>query len=274
MAWLPASQTVQDDYYIVVMVTGSIYNQTQGGLLKQGQKISSGDKLVFKGNARAIVMSATRGRFVIAPKTAGASEFNSTVFDALSPLKTNSKLSTRGFGEAEPILNFKDHFGDSAFTVIGDEYIFKINTSVYPLNTTNVPALSYKYDGKSVTKTISFKGNVASIKRSESFNIDNQVLSPETIRALDIRLLYISNVNDRATRKIDTLAKINLVFVAEAELKSQIETLMTIYQGENLSNSQLKEQLTAYVWDVYGHTDNHLLEDWLVANGFIQKEVK
>ncbi len=271
--------SAQEELYHVIMTQGAIFNASSNALLTRGATIKSTDKVVFKSNtARAIMLSQTRGRFVMSPKPkAQGSELAAVVNEVASPLKANTQLSTRGFDESEPIVNFKDYFGDSTFFVIGEELVFKVNTSKYPLDPKNQLVMVYEYKGdrpdfkgKVIKKTTGFKGNVVSIRKDAHFTYRDSPVNVDEVESIDIYHFRNMDANNRPASK-ETLTSFRLIFKEEADLEEELRTYLSFYQTEEgLSNEKVFNLVSSYINDVYGRTDKHLLEDWLTKKFFVK----
>lgn len=272
--------SAQEELYHVIMTQGAIFNTSSNSLLTRGATIKSTDKVVFKSNdARAIMLSQTRGRFVMTPKPkAQGSELAAVVKEVASPLKANTQLSTRGFDDSEPIVNFKDYFGDSTFFVIGEELVFKVNTSKYPLDQKNQLVMVYEYKGdrpdfkgKVVKKTTGFEGNVVSIHKNTHFTYRDSPINIDEVESIDIYHFRNMDANNRPETK-ETLTSFRLVFKDEADLEEELKTYLSFYQTdeEELSNEKTFNLVSSYINDVYGRTDKHLLEDWLIKKSFVK----
>ena len=104
--------------YFVLHVFGEIHNPKTNSNLKTGDKLSATDNIKFMGQgAKAMVMSPSSGRFVLAPsaknKKSEETGFLMSVKNAVLPPDNVSYLSTRSLGgisTTENILNFKGCF--------------------------------------------------------------------------------------------------------------------------------------------------------------------
>ena len=173
----PATQpVVAEELYHVLFVQGQIVNKTSGAMLQRGDKLKATDKVVFKSkDGKAVVLSNTRGRFVMSanPSTAG-SELADVVGNIVSPLKTNSKLSTRG-GEVageDAVKDLKAHFGLTTdkvvptFIIIGDDYKFKVDKGAMTLGDNQFIAMKFKTsDGKKGITGLAHEGNATALKK-------------------------------------------------------------------------------------------------------------
>jgi hypothetical protein len=184
MSWFFPNPTNTDETYQVIFVQGTIVNKATGANITKGAKLSAKDKVSFRSkDAKAVILSTTRGRFVMTGKPAtGTTELIAFVNDVVSPLKTNAKLSTRGMGTMADngIQDMQTFFGmvqrDAEnkllklpiFAMIGDKYSFKVDVSRYPMNAEKFLGIYYETP-KKVGKAIAFKGNVATLSKEGHF---------------------------------------------------------------------------------------------------------
>lgn len=156
-----ANAVMTEELYHVLFVQGQILNKSTGTMLQRGDKLKPTDKLTFKStDAKAIVLSNVRGRFMM---SANPSKINSELGDVVSglvsPLKTNSKLSTRG-GEVEgetAVKDLKAHFGKAedklipTYIILGDKYKFSVDKGAMKLGENEFIAMKIKTDNKNAT---------------------------------------------------------------------------------------------------------------------------
>lgn len=229
----PTAQPVAtEELYHVLFVQGQILNKTTGALLLRGDKLKATDKVAFKGaDAKAIVLSNLRGRFVMSanPSKIG-SEFAEVVGGIVSPLKTNSKLSTRG-GEVEgedAVKDLKAHFGKTegdvvpTYIIFGDKYSFKVDKGAMKLGDNDFLAMKYKSDAKSGTIGMKQEGNAAIInKESLSAKVAIAELKHISLHKFD---------KTKGASGVDAtiLASFKPVFVNTADLKTSFAEYLTM----------------------------------------------
>lgn len=255
---------VNDEIFHIIHIQGTILNKNSNDVLKRGMKLSAKDKVVFKSkDAKAVVLGTKRGRFIMSAKpTASGSELVAFVNDVVSPLKTNSQLSTRGTEDAEEVIDFQDFFGSDAFAIVGDNFFFKVNTSKYPLSDKKFFVFRYVFNGKAINKKIGFDGNVLSLKKDVLFKVNNEEVPVNDIEKVQI---YYYDSESKSSKE---MAAFKPVFINEFELKGELEELNTMMANEKMQEKDKLDEYFKFVSDVYGRTDKHALSDWLKANKF------
>jgi|GEM_PF-3288323 len=299
----PTTQpVVTEELYHVLFVQGQILNKTSGAMLLRGDKLKATDKVVFRSkDGKAVVLSNTRGRFVMSanPSQVG-SELADVVGNIVSPLKTNSKLSTRG-GEVEgedKVKDFKAHFGKTennvvpTYLIIGDKYEFKVDKGALKFETDESVAISYKStDNKKGLKGLGAKedGKIALGKETFAGKVDVSKLSVVEFRKWN-----------KTTSKIDEtpLASFRPVFIDAKELAASfkeylgmtnVNETLAVYMANNkdalaklpkmTSTEKKRELLFYFLSECYGtpsengevdvntvKVDEHLLTKWLTDN--------
>ena len=259
------TETVAETYH-VVHVKGKIQNTTTKKVLRRGMRIKSSDKLKLSKGAKAVMIGARRGRFILSTKRAKkqGNEFYAFVKDVVSPLKKNAKASTRG-AEDTDVESLKGYFGDTDFAIIGDKVAFNLNLSRYPLSKRKVLVCRYEYDGRAINKKLPFEGNTVTFDRNRVFVKNGQKINPDDISNIEI---YYFNLATKASNKE---ASFNVVFVNSEELKSELTELMNIYdKDKNLDDNAKYGHAYTYVRDVHAkYFDEKVFKKWLKSNGFI-----
>lgn len=214
------------------------------------------------------MISSTRGRFLLSAskKASSGSELVAFVNEVVSPLKANSKLSTRGFAESKEVVDFKAFFGDSAFVIIGDTLPFKVGAAKYPMEQKKFLVLRYVYNNRAINKKIGAKGTIASIKRDPHFMIDGKFVGDQVT---EVDMYYYNQIDKTA----DKLVTFKPLFLDPADLKGELLEIQSILdEADELSYGEKKEEHFAYVRDVYGWTDVNHLEDFLNSNDILKKK--
>ena len=218
-------------------------------------------------NQKQFFISPRRGRFVLAPKKSNSgSELIAFVNDVVSPLKSNSKLSTRGLADSEEIADLRGHFGDSVFVILGDMAAFKV-AKIYPMDANNFLTLRYVYKGAPINKVVGYKGNVATINKSKQFNYKGDKIPVDEIESVDLYYLkgYRQQNNGKGIPELITSFK--LMFLDKEQILAELEEYATLFE-EEMTYEQKLDELFGYVVDVYGLTDKHALDDFLKDNNF------
>ena len=238
-----ANAVTTEELYHVLFIQGQILNKTTGAMLQRGDKLKATDKVTFKSSdAKAVVLSNVRGRFMMTanPSKVG-SELGEVVSGIVSPLKTNSKLSTRG-GEVEgedAVKDLKAHFGKTennvvpTYLILGDKYNFKVDKGAMKLGDTEFIAMKFKTDSKSGTVGMKQDGNATVInKESLAAKIDVSKIEYISLHKFD---------KSKGAAGVDAEAKAAFrpVFVNVEETKASFK--------EYLGMTNITETLTTYM---------------------------
>lgn len=247
------------EVYQVVFVQGNIQNQTKNQAVTRGAKLSATDKIAFKSkDAKAVVISTTRGRFVMEAKKSKqvGNEFISFVSEVVSPLKTNSKLSTRANHKEEKVLDFEKFFGLSKdneekigrFAILGDELQFKIDK--VDESTGLVLAIHYKNGTKPAHKKMKFEKGIYSLSKELYFKdgMDN-------VKFVEVYKAKFSKENKKPDLS-EVKARFLPWFLSKEERENVVnsfkeylpninidETLKTYMSNNNMNEEQIKEAL-------------------------------
>lgn len=253
-----------DEKYFVLYVEGAILNLTQNKNLKAGDYLRSNDQLRFKDKkSRALVMSGSKGRFMLRPdgqNTAREGELVSLVNKILLPIKKNRELSTRRVGMLVSNLDF--YFGNSQFFILGESLNFRLNTTNYPLDTDSFLAVSYTYQGETISKRIPFRGNTVYFKKDAIFRSKDGIpINPVEIDSVQ---LYHINTPDKF---LITTFKLN--FVQESDLEEITKNFIEIEKDKMPADKTKKhEYLMEFYFSIFGMTDRNILFEWLEKKGF------
>lgn len=279
----PPVNDIEETYHVIV-TSGTIVNKTNNQPLQRGMKISAKDQVVFKSSkAKAIVIGTKRGRFVLSARSsATSSELVAFVTEVLSPLKSNSKLSSRD-GDSDVVYNFEDFFYGIEtpelradieqnniirnFVVLGDALKFRLLQKTHPLDKHNFLVIRYIYQGKAISKIFPHKGDEVTLSKQELFTHKGTEIPVDAVNSVELYFLRDYDPSQGKKGKRSFLVKFKPIFLDEAEMTSTFEALSKVYKKRNLSE---KEQLTSYfqfILDVYGdysgYTKTYALESFL-----------
>jgi hypothetical protein len=167
--------------YTVIHSIGKIYDQSSNTYLKKGSRISESASLTFEtAGARAAVLSASRGRFIIQQNAASSSQSDLayTLSSVLSPVR--GRLSTRA-GGINNALDFKKHFGEGAIVVLGSGYKVAVSPDAYPMNDSKFFYVQYTYQGERINKKLAKAGDSLYFEVETMYAVDG-----EPIDGLDV----------------------------------------------------------------------------------------
>jgi hypothetical protein len=251
-----------EDTYYVIHLKGTITNKTTGKAIKVGDKLTSKDRLKFDAaDAHAVVLNPEKGKFTVKPNPVkdANNEFIAFMNSAILPVKTNSHLSTRG-GESNGVMDLKAYFGSEKFAIIGDKHAIKLNTEKYPLSDTRFFIYRYMNKDVPVSKRIEHNTDEIVLDKQALYMVDGQVIDPYSIPVIDI---YYYDSNTRNSTKV---ANFSPVFIPENVLNSEFRIQKELYKSLNKTKEEIDAQLHMFVRDVYGKTDDDVLEKWIKTN--------
>jgi hypothetical protein len=250
------------DVYYVIHLKGPIVNKTTGKEIIVGEKLGPKDELKFpNAEALAVVLSPTKGKFTVKPNPTKNTnnEFVAFMQSAILPVKSNTHLSTRG-AEENGVMDLKNYFGADKFAIIGDNITIRLNIEKYPMSETKFFIYRYMNGDKPVSKKIEHSNGNLVIDKKALYHVDGQMIDPGTIHTVDV---YYYDSNTRNSMKIVSFSPL---FLSESTLKEECKIQKDLYKNQNMTREQIDKELHNYVTDVYGKTDDDILEKWIKAN--------
>lgn len=250
-----------DEVYVVVHVSGKITSQKTGKDLKAGDRVASAEQLKFSETTnKAVVISTKKGRFLLSPKELKKeNELTAFVYNTIIPLKTNTKLATRGNSDGT-VSDVKNYFGTETFAIIGEQFSFKLSDAVLKDPSRKlVCRYETPHSDKAVNKIIS-KDNRVFFNKNELFNVKGKHIDPATVPYVE---LYIFDTKNQQSEK---LLSFQPVFIDEKTLKNELMEFKKVMSVERVNNEQLNEAMLTLVRDIYGNTDEMALGDWIRKN--------
>lgn len=237
-----------DEKYKVIKVNGHIKNKKSGKDLSQGDEFLSTTPLDFKSpEARAAVISPTKGRFVLTANTTASN--GSNLVPAMNSVATRS-------GALLNLIDLQNAFIDNY--VIIDEVRLKIGKDAYPMDDNRFFYIEYEWNGEAIPKMVSFSNDTLIIKRDDLFTIDGK--SVDNPFSINLNLYYrIDDKNEN--HKISTF---KAVFPNENELKEEVTIILS--ELEKKKDKEKFTEVLSYVNEFYGKPDKDNLKLWLINN--------
>ncbi len=250
--------------YYVMNVQGKI-TTSSGEVIARGSKIDASAQLLFgDASAKAIVLNSQNGRMILDGNQGKASrggELMAFVKDALLPMKSNLRLSTRGNKEEKEIVNFKDYFGTEQYLIIGDDLEMNVDASKFPLGEGKMMVAFYNVDGQTIKKKIKSDGNKLIFDKRKIFTHQEQTYDPALVE--DFKLYYFNKETGASSEE----ANFKPVFVHEDQFKEEMTTLITfLADTQGLKSVELERESYHYVLDVYGKISYTIFVDWAKKN--------
>lgn len=255
------------EIYHVVHVKGIVINKKTNQALKIQDQLKSSDELIYQtDDAKVVVYSTGKGRFLLDKPTAEnagkpdapLSEYWTFVKSIFIPSSETEHLSTRSL--ANPgVDDLESFFGISTFVFIGDMYKLRIDKYTYPMTGSKYFVYRYNYNEVDYSKRVTHSGDTLIFNRNSLYTINGKVINPEEAGKVEI---YYFNTRT-SPLKITTLLP---VFLPEDQLKKELGAMLSILKNENLSREGLLNQLYEHVVGVYGPTNRKMLEEWIDRN--------
>jgi hypothetical protein len=249
--------------YYVLQLKGKIVNVETNQVLKTGDKLTPDTKLKFStADAKAILISSARGRFIISPsaasKKAGNSEITEFVKNVLLSHDDDYRfMSTRGVDAPTDKADLESYFGVGKFYVIGEEIKVKIDNEKYKITPKKYFIIRYKNQTALIDKKILIDGDVIKLAKEQLFLVNGKELSQEAIKKMD---LYFY---DEATKYEEYITSFSIYYVPEKQLAEEFDIQIMLFKDQNLPKEEAKKELKAYFNYAYGNTDAAIFETYL-----------
>lgn len=174
--------------YTVIHVIGKIYDVQSGQYLTKGSKLASDADLKFEtDDARAAVLSASRGRFIVQQNATSNSQSDAlyALSSVISPVR--GRLSTRA-GGINNALDFQKHFNDGAVALLGKQYEIEVSPSAFPLAESTFFYAQYQLNGETINKKLGSEENNLVIDLGAFYSVDGNPIDPSQVS--DAKLYY------------------------------------------------------------------------------------
>ncbi|MEQ8907376.1 hypothetical protein [Ekhidna sp.] len=207
----------QSQSYTVIHTIGKIYDTQSESYLTKGAKISEGANLKFESaDARAAVLSSSRGRFVIQKNSSSSTQIDAiyALASVLSPVR--GRLSTRA-GSINNALDFQKHFDEGTIALLGNSYRTSVSATAFPMNDNRFFYAQYQYNGETINKRLDNDGEILIFNLTDFYSIDGQPVDPNL--ATESKLFYY-NADDQSST---FLTNMDVTYVSDEVLKSMID---------------------------------------------------
>lgn len=222
--------------YTAIHVIGKIYDTNSGAYITKGSKIDESSSLKFETpDARAAVLSSTRGRFVIQKNQTADSQSDAAyaLASVISPVR--GRLSTRA-GSINNTLDFQKHFNEGTIALLGDSYRVGVSPSAFYMSDSQFFYAQYEYQNERINKKLEHEGDQLIIFLEGFYSIDGQPVNPQEVK--DVKLFYY-NSSDGSSRFI---TEMDVAYVSDDTL----QTLVSEFP-ENTA-----EAVTDFIFSMYG----------------------
>ncbi len=204
----------QSQSYTVIHIIGKIYDTQSGSYLAKGSKVSESANLKFEtGGARAAVLGASRGRFVIQENSSSTSQSDAiyALSSVISPVR--GRLSTRA-GAINNALDFQKHFNESPVALVGDQYSVKVSSESYPITDQQFFFAQYQLGEENINKKLGGANGKLQIDINDFFSVDGKAIDPSKVS--NVKLHYY----DAGAGTSTFITDMNLSYISDEELES------------------------------------------------------
>jgi len=249
--------------YNVIQVNGDIFNVTNSEKLSQGNTLKPKDKLNFKTDAFAYVISEARQKFLLRnPSTESADQDIFAYAElALSPIRSRGQLSTRGVISETGIKDFKTYLGNENFIIIGNQLDMLMDKNRYPLNNDKFIVFYYKLNNTEVSKKVGFTNQVLRIEKQKLQTSKGITTTSDTIPSVSVYAYSPS------TKESELISKVNLRFINPEKLRNELLTVTEVLKKQQATTEEIKNYLSQYVFDIYGNIDEEQLKAFIDGLG-------
>jgi hypothetical protein len=251
------------EVYYVVHIKGEIINETTNKPLQLQDRLKPSDKLTLKTpDAKAVIYSSSKGRFVLSHATLSQAkkssvplnEYIELVKDVLLPVNTIERLSTRSL-DLKGVEDLEEFFGIHAYAFLGEGYKIRVSASSYPMSGGKYFVYKYTYKGQEYSKRIENTKDTLVFNKQALYTVQGTVIEPEAAGRAEI---YYFNAKTSPIR----ITTIIPVFVPEDELKEEMRAMLHILKNEKLDREQILQKLHEHVETTYGNTHRFTFNEW------------
>lgn len=199
--------------YQVLHVKGKIIRESDGALLKPGDKVSDKEKIRFDSKeSMAAVLSKEKGRYIL--KATGDTERqNDLVYilkSTISPVRGG--MSSRAAGINND-LDFQLYFAQAPYVWAGDVLKIAVSPAAYPMSDSRFFYIEYSFSGDWIGKKLEFEKEFLIIEKEKLFEIDGKPVDPEKVSG------YTLYYYDTVTEESKKITDIQFVFITSEELQ-------------------------------------------------------
>ncbi len=253
--WLFVIPTITSaQSYTAIHVIGDIYLPAKDAMLKRGDRIAESEQLEFRSaDAKAAMLSSTRGRYVIQPggaDNADAGNLSFVLSSVITPAR--GQMSTRA-GGINNKLDFEKKLGEQPVAWLGDELSYEVSPTAYPINDNQFFYANYQYRGESINKRLLAENNTLLLLKSQFFAVDGQPIDPSAVSQMV--LYYYDMAEETATEITD----MKLVPVSDEALTALQEAVADLPEENRIA------ALTEYVNSLYGMASAEQVQKALTA---------
>ena len=259
---------VNAQVYHVIKLEGSVTNLNSGKILAPGDVINGSDRLAFESaSASIIAIGDNRTKYILRmPKMESADKTDLVLIanQAANAVKSRNAFKTRAFNpDQKDVVDLKQYFGNDRFSIIGDQVKVTLSEQKYPLSNDKFIVFYYKVKDKPVSKKLGFEQQTINIEADKLREVKG-----EKIDANEIPDVMVYEY-EMPTKDYQEITSFNLLFVNNADLEKEFNTIIPILRNQKMDDKGIKEYLVDYYVDFYGLTDSKVLSTFI--DGVLKK---
>ena len=246
------------ELFHIIHVKGEVTVKKSGKRIVRGDKISSNEEIVFASKQDMMAaLSSKKGRIIIKPDMEAPedSELSSFLKDFVTA--ASGKLSTRGV--QVNLLDLQNHF-EGDYLVLGGRSAIALSPKAFPLNDKSFFYLRYEYMGEVINKKLSSSSDSLVFIESEIYKVDDKPIDKSKVA--DMTLFYYESEWEHS-QKINTIYPI---FPPDSEVVPGVQILIDTLKKSNYTDDTIKDEIEAYLTDIYGKIHSSNLNKWLKMN--------
>lgn len=260
--------SVNAQVYHVIKLQGSVTNLNTGKILTPGDIIQASDRLAFESaDASIIAIGDNRTKYILKmPKMENADKTDLILKagQAANAVKSRNAFKTRAFNpDQKEVADLKQYFGSDRFSIIGDQVKVTLSEQKYPLSNDKFIVFYYKVKDKPVSKKLGFEQQTINIEADKLREVKG-----EKIDANEIPDVMVYEY-EMPTKDYQEITSFNLLFVNNADLEKEFNTIIPILRNQKMDDKGIKEYLVDYYVDFYGLTDSKVLSAFI--DGVLKK---
>jgi hypothetical protein len=260
--------SINAQVYHVIKLEGSVTNLNSGKILAPGDIVQASDRLAFEStNSSIIAIGDNRVKYILRmPKGENVDKTDLVLIASQSAtaIKSRNAFKTRAFNpDQKEVVDLKQYFGNDRFSIIGDEVKVTLSEQKYPLSNDKFIVFYYKVKDKPVSKKLGFDQQTINIEADKLKEVKGEIIDANEIEGV---MVY---EYEMPTKNYQEITSFNLLFVKNADLEKEFNTIIPILRNQKMDDKGIKEYLVDYYVDFYGLTDSKALSSFI--DGVLKK---
>ena len=254
------SIVTQAQTYQVIKIRGYIDRCNGQSQLKIDTEIHDNDMLCFTNTSNTefaiayLIKSNSTKRFILTSKNRSPGIQQNLVLEGL---KASRSLVGRRKGKINSITELQTLLGGGDFLILGGKLAIELNPGTLPINDEKFFFVNYEFQGREFNKKLTYDGTTLFLDAVEIYQIDGVPIPLAEVEELEL-VYYKTDLQKSVSSPVTT-------FKPKFPLNSEIHQELDIIFNNNKETPQeaLKEDMIAYLSEVYGDAEEHNINEWL-----------